>query len=144
MSNSFQYDISTFEQLIVVAQQLATEIKPSTVLALQGELGAGKTTFTQQLLKALGVQDSITSPTFSLINQYSTQQDQLIYHLDLYRLKNKNELKQLGLEELLTPSHVVIIEWPELASSLLPATTWWLQFQVDDQEKRTVFIKKGE
>lgn len=143
MSNPSEHDITELSSLDLLVKQIAAEIKPGTVLALQGELGAGKTTFSQHLLKELGITESVTSPTFTITNQYQTPSGQPIYHLDLYRLKNASELQQLGLDEILISPNITIIEWPELASPFLPQGTWWLQFQLDDQDKRTVFVKKG-
>lgn len=136
-----EFDITTFDQLQAFIDAVTSQLSGPTILALQGELGSGKTTFTKHLLKNLGVEDVVSSPTFTLMHQYMTPSDTLIYHLDLYRLKNKKELQQLGLDELFESSSLVIIEWPEIASHLLPAHTWWLQFQLDPNDKRMVFLK---
>lgn len=97
--------------------------KTSRVLALSGELGAGKTTFTKALLKYLGVRQTVTSPTFTLVNHYTSKSGPFenIYHLDWYRLKKKEDLKNIGWYDMLKQKNtLIIIEWPENISSALP------------------------
>ncbi|MEO8581285.1 MAG: tRNA (adenosine(37)-N6)-threonylcarbamoyltransferase complex ATPase subunit type 1 TsaE [Patescibacteria group bacterium] len=143
MSSITSHDITQLADLDLFVEMVAQAIIPGTVLALSGDLGAGKTTFTQHLLKVLGVTSSVTSPTFVLMNRYQSQQDQPIYHLDLYRLQNNQELMQLGLDELFQQPNIVIIEWPELAAEMLPPTTWNLQFKLDENQNRTVTLEKN-
>ncbi len=140
MSDFVQYDITKLSQLKTVAKQFATELQRPSVLALSGELGAGKTTFTQFLLQALGVSESVTSPTFTIVNEYTTKTNQLIYHLDLYRIKTPQELAAIGIEELLEQADYTIIEWPEMAKSYLPLDSLDLQFSLIN-DKRTLSIR---
>lgn len=105
--------------------------KGDRVIALQGELGAGKTTFAQGFLKALGVKGPIVSPTFLIIRNYSN-----FYHIDCYRLKKAQELLALGLKEILAnPENIVLIEWPELVKKYLPKDTCWIT--IKHGEKKT-------
>lgn len=83
------------------------------ILLLKGNLGAGKTTFTQFLLKKLGSKDEVSSPTYSIVNEYSSPKGK-IFHFDLYRLKNIDEVYDIGIEEYLDNSFLCIIEWPEV------------------------------
>jgi len=83
------------------------------ILLLKGNLGAGKTTFTQFLLKNLGSTDEVSSPTYSIVNEYSSPKGK-IFHFDLYRLKNIDEVYDIGIEEYLDNSFLCIIEWPEV------------------------------
>jgi len=95
----------------------------ATVIALSGDLGAGKTTFSQGLLKALGVRRRVISPTFLLVRPYelSHQNYSRAFHIDCYRLKHAHELRALGFSEMINnPKHLVLIEWPELIEELLP------------------------
>lgn len=83
------------------------------ILLLKGNLGAGKTTFTQFLLKELGSNDEVTSPTYSIVNEYETP-DGMIYHFDLYRMNDVHEVFDIGMEEYLDKGKLSIIEWPEI------------------------------
>lgn len=111
----------------------------ATVVALKGDLGAGKTTFVQGAAKALGVREQITSPTFVIEKIYplTEQKFEQIVHIDAYRLKNAHELATLGWEEVLkNSSKLVFIEWPERVRELIPrtATTFTLRF-IDEQTR---------
>lgn len=97
-------------------QEVVDKIIPDlqhNILLLKGNLGAGKTTFTQFLLKNLGSQDEVNSPTYSIVNEYNTPKGK-IYHFDLYRLKNIEEVYDIGIEEYLDNAFLCIIEWPEV------------------------------
>ncbi|MCT2560890.1 tRNA (adenosine(37)-N6)-threonylcarbamoyltransferase complex ATPase subunit type 1 TsaE [Chryseobacterium herbae] len=97
-------------------QEVVNKIIPDlkhNILLLKGNLGAGKTTFTQFLLKNLGSEDEVNSPTYSIVNEYSTPKGK-IYHFDLYRLKNIEEVYDIGIEEYLDNAFLCIIEWPEV------------------------------
>jgi tRNA threonylcarbamoyladenosine biosynthesis protein TsaE len=87
------------------------------VFLLSGDLGSGKTALTQSLYKQLGVSEPITSPTFSLVNEYRLPSGELVYHMDLYRLEKQEDLVQIGFEEYLDSGQLCLIEWPELAES---------------------------
>lgn len=108
-----------FTHLQQLAAQFAQHIQPGAVIYLQGNLGAGKTTFCQTLLKTLHVTDHVTSPTFTLVNEYRNGAE-IIYHWDLYRLHDKEELFDVGIEEYFTPDAINIIEWPEKGAGILP------------------------
>lgn len=95
-----------------VVDSILPELKHN-ILLLKGNLGAGKTTFTQFLLKNLGSEDEVNSPTYSIVNEYSSPKGK-IYHFDLYRLKNIEEVYDIGIEEYLDNAFLCIIEWPEV------------------------------
>ncbi len=97
--------------------------QPEKVLALHGNMGAGKTTLTTALLKVLGSADVINSPTFSIINEYKDAAGKPVYHMDWYRLKDEEEAIQAGVEDLLYSGCLCVIEWPEKAPLLLPDDT---------------------
>lgn len=100
------------KQTGVVAQSLANLIKDDLIICLEGDLGAGKTLFTQNFCKALNVKESVTSPTFNLMNVY--EGDKRIYHFDLYRLENEEDLEEIGFYEYSdVDDEVVLIEWPD-------------------------------
>lgn len=103
-----------------------------TIIFLKGNLGSGKTTFSQILLKQLGMTDKVKSPTYSLIEPYSTP-DLQIYHLDLYRLQDENEIYFMGLLDHLTENALFLIEWPELLEKLNIQADLTLQFHLSEQ-----------
>lgn len=123
------------------AQNLAQEIKFG-IVALSGELGAGKTTFVQGFAKGLGIKEKIISPTFVLIRQHQIPNtNKTLYHIDLYRLENKKDFKQLGLKDLLNNlNHLVVIEWAEKVKGFLPKTTRWIYLKIKDRNQREIFL----
>jgi tRNA threonylcarbamoyladenosine biosynthesis protein TsaE len=107
---------------VAAAKFLAILVQPTTI-ALHGNMGAGKTTFINALCVQLGVQDAVSSPTFSIINQYTTHANITVYHIDLYRLKDEEEAIQAGVEDCLYSGSYCFVEWPEKTPSLLPTNT---------------------
>ena len=110
--------IYELNQIDEVAQHIIAQLKYPTIL-FYGDLGAGKTTLIKALVKALGSDDSVSSPTFSLINEYKNQDGDTIYHLDLYRLKEENEAYDIGIEEILDCVNLKFIEWPQKINNLI-------------------------
>ncbi|KQS91435.1 tRNA (adenosine(37)-N6)-threonylcarbamoyltransferase complex ATPase subunit type 1 TsaE [Chryseobacterium sp. Leaf394] len=106
------FEIRNLEQWQDVVKEILPQLKHN-ILLLKGNLGAGKTTFTQVLLKNLGSQDEVNSPTYSIVNEYSSPKGK-VFHFDLYRLKNIGEVYDIGIEEYLDNSFLCIIEWPEV------------------------------
>jgi tRNA threonylcarbamoyladenosine biosynthesis protein TsaE len=136
------------QQLAATIAALVLSEQPSShacVVTLQGELGAGKTTFTQGFLKSLGIRRTVTSPTFVLMKRYSLKGSHFknAYHLDCYRLKNPTELLTLGIKEILSDSrNLVLIEWPENISSILPKDMKVIQFHHGKKEyQRTISFR---
>ena len=114
----------TLEQSSAWGRALGAALPARTVLALHGELGAGKTTLVRAICEGLGVHDlgAVTSPTFALLHEYESSRG-LVLHADLYRLRSPDELEQLGWDELVSRATVTLVEWPERAGSYLPVTT---------------------
>ncbi|WP_295229721.1 tRNA (adenosine(37)-N6)-threonylcarbamoyltransferase complex ATPase subunit type 1 TsaE [uncultured Chryseobacterium sp.] len=106
------FNITTYDEWQNVAEAILPQLKHN-ILLLKGNLGAGKTTFTQFLLKNLGTKDEVNSPTYSIVNEYTTAKGK-IFHFDLYRLKSIEEVYDIGMEEYLDNSYLCIIEWPEV------------------------------
>ena len=110
------------------------------VIALYGEMGAGKTTFTKALCKALGVVDGVNSPTFTLINEYRTSDGETIYHFDFYRINKLEEAFDIGFEEFVESGNLCIIEWPEKIEQILPPDTLKVKISVLDDGKRELIF----
>lgn len=100
-------------------EKLGRSVAPPLVIAIAGELGAGKTTLTQSICRGYGVSDDVTSPTFTLVHEYSGARSK-VYHLDLYRMKSARELEALGWDDMLQENALVIVEWPDRALGLMP------------------------
>ena len=112
------------------------------IFAFYGEMGAGKTTFIKSICKSMGVTGAITSPTFSLVNEYKTDSGLLIYHFDFYRIKNIEEAYDFGYEDYFYSGNICFIEWPELIESLLPEDVVEVRFTIDENEQRLISIKQ--
>lgn len=110
---------------------MATVLPSSTVLALSGELGAGKTTFVQGLALGLGILETVQSPTFVILNIYQAR----LFHFDLYRLKKASDFIDLGLEEYFQKGGICAIEWPDLIVKFLPSTTISIDFAYDGTKR---------
>ena len=111
------------------------------IWALYGEMGAGKTTFIKALCEVLEVKDSISSPTFSIINEYQSKKAGTIYHMDLYRLRDELEAMQAGVEDCIYSGSYCFIEWPEKAPGLLPGTYVELKLEITGENERRIFAK---
>ena len=109
----------SINQLQEVAQQLLDQ-NPNKVILFNGDMGVGKTTLIKQLCKTLGVEEATSSPTFSLVNEYQTAKNEIIYHFDFYRLNKENEALDMGVEDYLYSGNWCFIEWSEKIESLIP------------------------
>jgi tRNA threonylcarbamoyladenosine biosynthesis protein TsaE len=112
----------TETELRARGEQIGRGLAPGSIVLLEGELGAGKTTLAQALAHGLGVAANATSPTYALVHRYQGRRGP-VYHLDCYRLRHPDEAADLDWETLLTESDAVLIEWPEKAGSYVPAGT---------------------
>ena len=108
--------------------------------AFVGEMGAGKTTIIQKILNLNGAINLQGSPTYSIINEYETEEGMILYHLDCYRIKNNAEASELGLEELLSKKNPIFIEWPNKINAFLPSDTIWVHLEVSDNHTRIIEI----
>jgi tRNA threonylcarbamoyladenosine biosynthesis protein TsaE len=111
--------IFSLDEIEDVARSVVAE-NPEKVILFYGEMGAGKTTFIKQLAKELGVTEATSSPTFSLVNEYQSINNQLVYHFDFYRLKKETEALDMGVEEYLYSGNWCFIEWADQIPNLIP------------------------
>lgn len=109
-----------------------------SILFIYGDMGAGKTTFVKYLMESFDARNQVTSPTFSLINEYQLPDEKKIYHLDLYRLETIEEALNLGIEEYLDSGHLIIIEWPQLIEPLIDENHHILKIEVLPNQNRRI------
>ena len=137
---------SSAEETRIVGACLAPSLVPGDVISLTGELGAGKTVFVQGLATAAGVEERVTSPTFTLVHEYKGRYP--LVHLDIYRLDSFQEVLDLGFEELLDPNAIIAIEWGEAIGPLLPRRHLEVEIRTKDPEKpderSLVFRPRGQ
>ena len=136
------FEVSSVEETWALAKELAKELKPGDVVCLEGDLGAGKTTFTQGLATALGVPGRVTSPTFCIVQEHQSP-DVLFVHMDLYRLHGEEDVEAIGWEDYLSRGAIVAVEWPERAGSLIPLSAYYVGIHHVEEEKRKIAIDKG-
>ena len=111
---------STESDLLPAAQYLKEQLQPGSVVCFNGEMGAGKTTFIKVLLREMGVEEEVDSPTFAIVNEYALPSGTSVFHFDFYRLNNPQEALDIGLEDYLDSGGICLMEWPELVREFLP------------------------
>lgn len=130
----------SLEEINNIAQQII-ESNPEKVILFNGEMGAGKTTLIKSICKYLGVENPTSSPTFSLVNEYQTTKNQLVYHFDVYRLKNQNEALDMGIDEYLYSGNWCFIEWAEKIEDLIPEKHSIITISVLSDNKRILELQ---
>lgn len=139
MTGSFE--VKSVEETWAVARRFAKDLKPGDVVCLEGDLGAGKTTFTQALAAELGVSGRVTSPTFCIVQEHHG--DRLLVHMDLYRLHGEDDVEAIGWEDYLSRGAIIAVEWPERAGSLVPDDAYHVNIRYcEGEENRVIFIDK--
>lgn len=135
-----EYKIQTHseEETIEIAQNFESEKFPNMIICLNGELGSGKTLFTKGIANGLGIEEPITSPTFTVIKEYESGEMPL-YHMDVYRLDGVTD--GIGIEEYFTKNGIVVIEWANTIEDILPEERLEIKFKVIDENKRALIIK---
>lgn len=118
--------------------ELGETAKPGTVIALTGDLGAGKTTLTKSIAKGLGIEDVITSPTFNIVKEYETGRLPL-YHFDVYRIGDVDEMYELGYEEYFYGEGVSVVEWADLIEDIMPEDTIRIQIEYGEKEGERIY-----
>ena len=128
------------EDIKQAAKQFVEGMGENTVFAFYVKMGAGKTTFIKAVCEELGVDDTVTSPTFAIVNEYEAANGRPIYHFDFYRIKKVSEAYDMGCEEYFYSGHPCFIEWPELIVEVLPEETVDVTIEaLPDGERRLVF-----
>lgn len=133
-----QFTINDSSELETVAQSLLRTMSDKHIFAFYGNMGAGKTTFIKAICHVLGSEDTVTSPTFTIVNEYITDKGESLYHFDFYRLNKITEALDFGIEEYFDKDSYCFMEWPELIEELLPEDTVNVTIAVNEDKTRTI------
>lgn len=133
-------EIDSLSELERVAEEILSALGERRVVLLRGGMGAGKTTLVSRIAAKLGAEDTVTSPTFALVNQYEGR-DGTIYHFDFYRINRVEEVFDLGYEEYFYSGELCFVEWPEMVEGLLPDDAMQVRITVGDDQKRIFEIE---
>lgn len=135
------------EETQKIGEEFAKNLKSGEIIALYGDLGAGKTTFVQGLAKGLGITKRITSPTFIIVKRYKLQQNpniSFLYHIDLYRIEGQVNVEELGFDEIIQdPHNIIVIEWAEKMENQLPEERINIYFKHLEENKREIKIEES-
>lgn len=133
-------EIESLSELPKVAEAVLGKLRGRSVVLFRGPMGAGKTTLISRIAAALGAEDTVTSPTFALVNQYEGEGGRRIYHFDFYRINNVEEALDLGYEEYFYSGDLCLVEWPEKIEPLLPEDAMTVTIMVGEDERRIFTI----
>lgn len=133
-------EIESLSELPKVAEAVLGELRGRSVVLFRGPMGAGKTTLISRIAAALGAEDTVTSPTFALVNQYEGEGGRRIYHFDFYRINDVEEALDLGYEEYFYSGDLCLVEWPEKIEPLLPEDAMTVTITVGEDEHRCFTI----
>lgn len=139
--------IDSQEAMMHLGQALGKALRPGDIIGLQGDLGAGKTTLTKAIAMGMGISDYITSPTFTIVNEYEGTLG--LCHFDVYRLSDESEMEDIGYEEYFYGKRACVVEWANLIPNIMPEEALWLMLRLgtEDPEERIVYLyslKEGE
>lgn len=135
-----QIKIESLDDIHAAAKKFVEQLEKGRVFAFYGKMGAGKTTFIKAVCEVLGVSDVITSPTFAIVNEYTTEDGEPIYHFDFYRIKKIEEVYDMGYEDYFYSGRLCLLEWPELVEDLLPDDAVKVHIEAHDDGTRTVDV----
>lgn len=131
--------IHDLDDLQRAAGEFLSQVKGHNIIAFHAPMGSGKTTFTKALCDSLGVNaDAVSSPTFSIVNEYLTASGDPVYHFDFYRITKNEEALDIGLYDYLDSGHLCLMEWPENVEDLLPEETLVVRIRVEDDGSRSL------
>jgi tRNA threonylcarbamoyladenosine biosynthesis protein TsaE len=141
-SSSEKIEYQELAQLPSVAQQVISFAGDLKIWAFEGEMGAGKTTLIKAICDILEVEDNVSSPTFSIVNEYWSAKEKSIYHFDFYRLKDESEALDIGIEEYFDSGNYCFLEWPSKIENLLPKPLLKIQITIEGNQ-RVIHLKKN-
>ncbi|MBE6294921.1 MAG: tRNA (adenosine(37)-N6)-threonylcarbamoyltransferase complex ATPase subunit type 1 TsaE [Bacteroidales bacterium] len=136
--------IKGLEDYPQAAREFIGQMQGARVFAFYGKMGSGKTTLIKSICEELGVEDSINSPTFAIVNEYEDREHRTIFHFDFYRIKSLEEVYNMGYEEYVYSDAICFMEWPELIEELLPEETTKVYIEENGQGEREVRILFNE
>lgn len=133
----------TLEELPLIAKEVI-DSSNNKVLLFYGEMGVGKTTLIKEIVKELGVLDNVSSPTFSLVNEYHTTNGEKVFHFDFYRIDDEEEALDMGIEEYFYSNSWCLVEWPNKVENLLPLNAVKILITAKDNQLRTIELTNNE
>lgn len=133
-----QYTAKKIEDLPSIAKDIIDNCNEDRIFAFYGKMGSGKTSLIKEICRYKEVEDNVTSPTFSLVNEYLTKMDELIYHFDFYRIESPEEVFDFGYEDYFFSGNLCLIEWPELIENLLPEKNIKITIEEDENGIRHI------
>ena len=134
--------ISSIEQLPDAARQVIAASEDVAVWLFDGPMGAGKTTLIKAICEAFGVKDNVSSPTFSLVNEYHNKKGEIFYHFDFYRIKSEDEASDIGVDEYFYSDEYCFVEWPSMIPSLLPDEYMYIRIELISETERKICLSK--
>ncbi len=135
------FTLRSEEELPQLAEEFLDLSGERRIFVLEGEMGAGKTTLIKAFCRVLGVSDPVCSPSFSILNEYRRTSGDKVYHIDLYRVGEEEELYDMGFEEVMDGTAYCFIEWPELAQNFFPSDPVRIDIRIKDQHERLIQIR---
>jgi len=138
MNKKVKYSLTKIDE---ISQLIVDKIKTIKTIMLRGELGSGKTTIVKSVLKKIGVNEVVTSPTFSIVNEYNSAET-IVYHFDLYRIENTEELDVIGFEDYIYSQNICFIEWPEIVLDKINFKYLDIEIKYLDENNREILISE--
>lgn len=135
---------NSLEELKTTAEHIISFSKKYTIWTFRGQMGSGKTTLIKEIGKQMGIENTISSPTFSIVNEYENQKGEVFYHFDFYRIKKEEEILDIGLEHYLTTGTYCWIEWPDKIESFLLEKYIEVKLELVDHQKRLISLSVYE
>ena len=142
IDRQIELTVGSLSEIDLAARQIIDFVKDYDVWQFESQMGGGKTTLIKAICKQFNVEDVVTSPTFSIINEYGNSEGQFFYHFDFYRIENEREAMDIGCEEYFYSGNYCFIEWPSKIPSLLPDRYALVEIKVIDENSRFIKVNK--